>query len=372
MQQKSNFFFQFMKLAGPYWNSERRWLIRFETILLVALTALQISLAVYVTEWNAALFDAIEQRSIEGVKKQIWVLLLIFAASIGVTTIHLIVKRRILIGWRTWLTDKVISKWLRQGRHYRITQLADGDSDNPDGRIAEDIRIATEDAILLGHSLFYCLLMLFSFTKILWGISGKVVFEFGNTVVPVSGYLVWIAICYSICASILGWLTGRPMTSATHARQTQEANFRHDLIDIHANAKAISKAQTEDKERHRLLQSFKAIIETYAQQTSAWKRIQMFSSGYSITSMALPVLVASPRYIAGAISLGLLVQSVQSFQHMVSALSWPVDNMAQIAKWITSVQRVVNLDNALDRIDEGKADASNGGGTKQLTSNDVY
>lgn len=340
-----------MKLAGAYWNGDRRWLIRFETLLLIVFTSLQIWLAVYVTQWNAALFDAIEQRSLEGVKKQIWMLLLIFVASITITTIHLIVKRRLLIGWRTWLTDVVITKWLAEGRHLRLSYLEDEDSDNPDGRIAEDIRIATEDAILLGHSLFYCLLMLVSFTKILWDISGIVMFELGAISLKIPGYLVWIAISYSICASILGWLTGKPMTSATHARQTQEANFRHDLIDLHSGARPVAEPNIQNNEKRRLMNSFQAIIETYAQQTSAWKRIQIFSSGYSITSMALPVLVASPRYIVGAISLGLLIQSVQSFQHMVSALSWPVDNMAQIAKWITSVQRVVNLVNALDRFD---------------------
>jgi vitamin B12/bleomycin/antimicrobial peptide transport system ATP-binding/permease protein len=356
MQKEGNFFIQFIKLAGPYWKSERKFVIWIETVLLIALTIMQIGLAVYVTKWNAALFDAIEQRSITGVKVQIWMLFLIFVASITITTIHLIVKRRLLIGWRTWLTEQVISKWMHKGRHYQITFVSQNDHDNPDGRIAEDIRIATEDAILLAHSLFYCLMMLISFTKILWDISGKVVFDFGFMALPVSGYLVWIAVSYSICASILGWLTGKPMTAATHARQTEEANFRHDLIDIRTNSQAIALIRGEEKEKERLLETFQAIIATYAQQTSAWKRIQMFSSGYSITSMALPVLVASPRYIAGAISLGLLIQSVQSFQHMVSALSWPVDNMAQIAKWVTSVERVLGLVNALDHMGQDIAE----------------
>ena len=351
MHNKDNFFIGFMKLAGAYWNSENRLVIRIETFLLIALTVLQIGLAVYVTKWNAALFDAIEQHSMEGVKAQFGILLLIFIASILITTIHLIVKRRLLIGWRTWLTEKIITKWMDKGRHYQISLIPQLDHDNPDGRIAEDIRIATEDAITLSHSLFYSLMMLGSFTKILWDISGTVVFSFGTTSFPVLGYLVWIAIAYSICASIVGWFMGKSMTAATHARQTKEANFRHDLIDIQANSQAIALNRSETQERERLLDSFRAIIASYAQQTSAWIKIQMFTSGYSVTSMALPILVASPRYITGAISLGMLIQSVQAFQHMVSALSWPVDNMAVIAKWRTSVERVLGLANALDSIE---------------------
>lgn len=351
MNHKENFFIKFMKLAGPFWYSKNSLIIWAETVLLIVLTVMQIKLVVYITQWNAALFDAIEQRSMAGVKTQAGILLLIFIGSITITTAHLIVKRRLLIGWRTWLTEKVISKWIHQGSHYQITLLSQNDHDNPDGRIAEDIRIATEDAIALSHSLFYCLLMLASFTYILWGISGRVVFEFGTVSIPVMGYLVWISISYSICASILGWWMGKSMTSATHTRQTKEANFRHDLIDIQKNSLAIALIRGETNEQERLLDSFRAVIASYAEETTAWKRIQIFTSGYSVASMALPILVASPRYIAGAISLGMLIQSVQAFQHMVSALSWPVDNMAQIAKWRTSVERVLGLMSALDHLE---------------------
>lgn len=351
MQEKDSFFIQFMKLAGPFWNSNNKLVIRIETVLLVVLTLMQIGLAVFITKWNAALFDALEQRSLAAVKAQIGVLILIFVASITITTAHLIIKRRLLIGWRSWLTEKVITKWMHKGRHFQITFMSQDDHDNPDGRIAEDIRIATEEAIALSNSLFYSLLMLGSFTKILWDLSGKVVFDFGFISGPVTGYLVWISVCYSVCASILGWWMGKPMTEATHARQTKEANFRHDLIDTQSNSQAIALISGEKMEQEHLLDSFRTIIATYAQQTAAWKQIQIFTSGYSITSMALPILVASPRYIAGAISLGMLMQSVQAFQHMVSALSWPVDNMAQIAKWRTSVERVIGLVNALDHLE---------------------
>ena len=352
MQAKDGFFIQFMKLAGPFWNSENKVIIRIETVLLIGLTLTQIGLAVFITQWNAALFDAIEQRSMAGVKAQIGVLILLFAASITITTAHLTFKRRLLIGWRTWLTKMVIKKWMHHGLHYQISLLAQNDNDNPDGRIAEDIRIATEEAVGLSHSLFYSLFMLASFTKILWDISGEVVFDFGFVSMSVVGYLVWISMTYSVCASILGWWMGQPMTVATHARQSKEADFRHELIDSQGNSQAIALIRGEEMEQERLFDSFKAIISTYAQQTAAWKHIQIFTSGYSITSMALPVLVASPRYIVGAISLGMLIQSVQAFQHMVSALSWPVDNMALIANWRTSVERVIGLVNALDHLEQ--------------------
>lgn len=78
----------------------------------------------------------------------------------------------------------------------------------------------------------------------------------------------------------------------------------------------------------------------------------LFSSGYSVLSMAFPILVSAPRYILGSITLGALMQSAQSFQHMVSALSWPVDNMGKVAEWRASVERVLGLTGALEQLEK--------------------
>lgn len=351
MHVQDGFFIQFVKLAGPFWSSKNRFAIRRDTVLLIVLTMMQIYIAVVITQWNAALFDALEQRSMSGLFSQLGLLALIFIANIVITTKHLIVKRRLTIGWRLWLTDKVVSKWLHKGRHYQMTILAKTNHDNPDGRIAEDIRIATEEAILLIHSFFYSLLLLGSFTTILWTLSGTIVLDLRFVSFSLSGYLVWISIGYSACASMLGWWMGKPLTEATHIRQTQEAKYRYALIKTQENSQAIALKNDENNELDRLFGSFQEIILTYQQQTAAWKKIQIFTSGYSMVSMALPILTASPRYIAGSITLGTLMQSIQAFEQMVSALSWPVNNLAQIAKWRTSVERVLGLVNAMDELD---------------------
>ncbi|MGR8953601.1 MAG: ABC transporter ATP-binding protein/permease, partial [Gammaproteobacteria bacterium] len=163
MRVSSQFFFLFLKLAGPFWNSEEKSVIRSRTLLLIVLTLMQIGLAVIINNWSANLFNALEQRSMTGLLKQIGILVLIFGASMGVTSLHMVIKRHLQIGWRDWLTERVTGRWMHNGRHYLVLHTQ-GDHSNPDGRIAEDIRIAVDDAIALGHSLFYSSLMLVSFT----------------------------------------------------------------------------------------------------------------------------------------------------------------------------------------------------------------
>ena len=132
----------------------------------------QVALTVWGNYWNRALFDALEQRSVRGVLVQVGVFALIFALSIGVTAAHLMVKRWLQLDWRAWLTEQLVGRWMESGRHYRLLFSA-GEHDNPDQRIAEDIRIATESAIALAHTLVYSLLTLGLFVDILWSVSGS-------------------------------------------------------------------------------------------------------------------------------------------------------------------------------------------------------
>lgn len=349
MQPSSlSFIPKFILLAGPFWHSEHKATIRWQTFALVLLTIMQIGLAIAINEWNAALFNALEQRSMSDFLMQIGLLLLIFAASMIVTVSHLVVKRRLQIGWREWLTTRVTRQWLSKGHHYQVTHIQSAEHDNPDGRIAEDIANATENAIALCHSLFYCVLLLISFTQILWTLSGTLFF----IGIPIHGHLVWIAILYAACASMLGWWIGKPLTKATNAKQSAEANYRFGLVKVRENAQAIALIRGENNEQQRLNTLFAQITHTFQQQTRAWQQITLFTSGYSILSMAFPILLSSPRYILGSITLGALMQSAQAFQQMASALSWPVDNMAGIAQWRASVERILSLVKALDDLEQ--------------------
>ncbi|MBL6987966.1 MAG: ABC transporter ATP-binding protein/permease [Methylobacter sp.] len=351
MQFSSGFFIQFIRLAGPFWNSENKSTVRSLALALFMLTVLQIGIAVVITEWSADLFNALEQRSMSGLFKQIGLIVLIFAANIGVTTAHFTVKRRLQLDWRSWLTHRLIGLWMADGRHYLVTHIQ-GAHDNPDGRIAEDIRLATEHAIDLCHSLIYCLLLLGSFTKILWTLSGVVTLNLWFVEIPIYGHLVWLAMIYAACASALGWWLGRPFTQATDARQTVEANFRFGLVTARENSLAIALVHGEANEQKRFVGLFKDIVHAWQRQTHAWAHLFMLTSGYSVLSMAFPILVSAPRYILGSISLGALMQSAQAFQQTAGALSWPVDNMARVAEWRASVERVLGLVNGLDKLEQ--------------------
>lgn len=337
---KTRFLRDFLRLAGPFWlHGPQRWPARLWTAAMALLCGAQVALAIRLNLWSADLFDALERRSMDRFLTEIGIFALIVAGAVLANAFHMVARRRVNLAWRGWLTQRVTGDWLAEGRQYQVAQIP-GDHDNPDGRIAEDIRIATEYAVDLGHTLLFATLLLVTFVGVLWGLSGWV------TVlgVAVPGHLVALSVAYAGIGSAVAFMLGRPLVVATDLRQTREADFRFGLVRARESAEAIALARGEGWQRRRLASLFDAIAPAWAAQTQGLSRLTGFSAGYITLAPVFPILVATPRFIAGEISLGALMQTAQAFQQVTAALSWPVDNLARIAEWRASVERVLSLE----------------------------
>ena len=340
---------QFLRLTGAYWNSERKWSVRGAVLLLVALTEAQVGLAIWISYWNRELFDALEAHSMSDLLVQGATFLLIFILTMLVTALHLHVKRWLQLDWRRWLTNRLLDYWMAHARHYQL-QFTSGEHDNPDGRIAEDIRIATESAIALALSLLYSLLILGSFIDILLGVSGSLPIPGTNLEIP--GYLVILAFLYAGGGTVFGLLLGRPLIKATNRLQTVEANLRFGLARARENSEAIALMHGEEIEHHQADRLFADVSRGWNRQTFGYLGIVAFSTGYGTLLPVFPILVAAPQFIAGAMTIGVLMQAAQAFQKLTSALSWPIDNLGELAKCRASADRVISLYNDMLLLEE--------------------
>ncbi|MBP0465249.1 ABC transporter ATP-binding protein/permease [Roseomonas sp. PWR1] len=337
---ESRFFRDFLRLAGPFWLAGRqRWRARFWTLAMALLGAAQVGLAIRLNLWNADFFDALERRSMDRFLTQIGIFAAIVGTAVLANAFHMVARRHLCLAWRDWLTRRVVGDWMEEARHYQVAQIP-GDHDNPDGRIAEDIRIATEHAVDLAHSLLYATLLLGTFIGLLWSLSGRI----SVLGLDMPGHMVALSVAYAGIGSVVAFLLGRPLVRATDLRQTREADFRFGLVRARETAEPIALARGEGRERTRLGALFDAIGPAWAAQTQGLSRLTGFSAGYLTLAPVFPILVATPRYIAGTISLGTLMQTAQAFQQVTAALSWPVDNLARIAEWRASVERVLALE----------------------------
>ena len=349
----STFIYRFIRLASPFWSSEEKWRVRVLVCAFFTLSVAQIVVQVRINLWSAGLFNALEQHSMDGFFLQLEVLALILASGMTINTTHMMIKRRLQLMWRRWMTKRILDQWICRGHQVQVTYIP-GDHDNPDGRIAEDIRNTVENAIELAHSLLYCFLLLISFIQILWSLSGVVTVDLGMMSFNIHGHMVWIALVYSSAATTLALIVGWPLIRAQDRRQTAEANFRFGLVHVRENAESIALLHGEADERRHLSKLFSGIRNSWDRQSAAIGRLFLFTSGYAILSTAFPVMVAAPRFITGTITLGTLMQTAQAFQQMASALSWPIDNLQKVAEWRASVERVIKLQDALGQLGNGQ------------------
>ncbi|MCX7931981.1 MAG: ABC transporter ATP-binding protein/permease [Rhodovarius sp.] len=338
---------QFLALSGP-WLA--RWHTRGQIALLVLFTLIQVVFAVAYNIWFAMLFDALDARDTARIWQAIWLFVLLLAAIIVSNIAQIEWKRRLTLSWREALTERLLGQWLEGGQHWRLAQIP-GSPDNPDARIAEDIRIATEHAVELFSTLVLCGGLLVSFVGILWSLSGEV--KIGELALP--GMLVWLALLYAGAGAVAAFLVGRPLTRATEARQRAEANFRFALAEAREKGEALAMARGEAQARSGLLRRFAGLAAAWREQSRGIRHLTGFQSAYTTVSPILPLMAAAPRYLAGDITLGQLIQIGQAFPQTVSALSWPVDNAARLAEWRASAERVLLFADALEPHGEASA-----------------
>lgn len=348
------FVVRFARLAGPFWLGPDKWRAISMTVGLFLLTVAQVILAIWTNYWNGNLFDALGERSIPKFLTQIGIFAIIFLLTMGVTAAHLQVKRRLQVNWRRWLTRRVVDRWMAQKHHYQLI-FTPGEHDNPDGRIAEDINNSTEQAIALSHTLVYSLLVLGTFIDILLNVAGGTTVSVSGTSYHVPGYMVFLAFGYAGVGTGLGLILGRPLVRATNGLQTAEANFRYGLARAREKAEEIALVGGERVERRRFVGLFVGIRDFWLRQTFALTGILFFTSGYGALLPVFPILVAAPQYIAGTMTLGVLMQTAQAFQKLTSALSWPVDNLSDMAKWRASADRVMSLADDLRKLEDARA-----------------
>ena len=170
--------------------------------------------------------------------------------------------------------------------------------------------------------------------------------------------MVPLAFAYAALGSTLGWMIGRPLVRTTNALQTAEATFRFGLSRARENTEAIALMHGEPMERAGSSARFGQIVREWNRQSLAYMGLVSFGTGYGALLPVFPILIAAPQYIRGAMSLGVLMQAAQAFQRLTSALSWPVDNIGEIARCRASADRVLSLYEDMQQLDADCAGAA--------------
>lgn len=339
------------RLARPFWRSDRR--ARWQLAAVTALTLVTVWINVRLSAWNAAFYDALQQRRLDVFWRQLAVFGALAALYIAVAVARLVVQQRLVMRWRAALTDALLVRWLQPGAPYRLGHaLPEGLAvDNPDQRLAEDARDFASSTLDLALGLLNASVTLVSFVAILWTLSGTLDLPAPMNGWQLHGGMVWAALAYSIVGSVLVRRIGAPLVPTNVAQQRVEADFRYALVQVREHAEAIALQRGEGAERRRIVVRFDAIRANWERLIACTKRLTLFNAGYAQLASVFPLLTAAPRYFAGAIQLGGLMQTAQAFGQVQGALSWFVDAYASLADWRAGVARLAAFEAALSAVD---------------------
>jgi putative ATP-binding cassette transporter len=342
------------QLILPYWRSEEKWKARGLLFVIVALALGMVYIDVQLTAWNRDFYNALENRDYTIFKAQIWRFSYLAFSNIIVAIYSVYLTQSLQMRWRLWMTRQYMSDWLAKKNYYRIEHT--NTADNPDQRIAEDLKSLTSGTLDLSLGFLSSVVSLASFVGILWVISGPISFAFANQQITIPGYMVWFAIAYAAVGSGLIWFVGRPLINQHYNQQRYEADFRFGLVRIREFSEAIALYRGEQQEQTQLANRLERIRSNWWTIMRSTKRLNIASNFYGQFALIFPFLVGAPRYFAGTITLGTLMQISSAFGHVQDALSWFItafnSSTNSLAEWKASINRLAGFHAAVNAVHE--------------------
>lgn len=358
------------RLAMPYFRSEERWLggVLLGTVIGIELSVVAIN--VLITQWNARFFNALQDRNWEVFVAEMIFFCALAAAFTVLKVYQNYVNQWLQIRWRNWMTARYLERWLHRAAHYRM-QLTGDAADNPDQRIAEDIRQFVELTLFILIGVLGAFVTFCSYVALLWVLSADAPLSLFGREIGIPGYLVWAGILYSVVGTLITHLIGRALIKLNFDQQRYEADFRFNLVRVRENAEQIALLGGENAERASLAARFAAVMTNWFRIMTRQKKLIFFTASFNQISVVIPYVVASPVYFAGRIQLGGLMQIASAFGQLQSAVSFFADTTyLRFAEWQAVIARLVGFEAAIANAATDAGDETADGGTAIISSAD--
>ncbi len=336
-------------LILPYWTSRDSWRGWILLAIKVVLMFTSVYLAVWSNKLSGQVVDAMVKREWDGLLP---VLALAWTAGMLTMLVSMVVSFTVLeflqYEWRTSMTRWFLHEWTRHRTYYAIER--DGCVDNADQRISQDIARFVELTLFLLLNPIHVVVSAVSFTFVLWKLSGTLSFTFQGIDFAIPGYMVYLVYAYSAGALLVSHLAGRPLIKLFNVRQTVEANFRYQGMQLRENAEQIAFYDGGDQERRRMEQSFEAVRENWRAIIFRTVKMVLARETYLHTGSLLPTAAALPRYLSGAISMGDVTRISGAFVQVSSSLTFFTQAYANFTEWWALGNRLRDLLGAVEAV----------------------
>lgn len=255
-----------------------------------------------------------------------------FLIGIPIVAFYGYVRDYMGMHWRKWLTSDFLGKYFANRSYYDIE--AEGEIDNPDQRIMEDIRSFTRVSLAFLLILLGALMDLVSFTGILWS---------------KSVLLVVVVLGYSLLGTLITALIGRRLVRLNFDQLRYEADFRYSLVHVRDNTESIAFYRGEGPEQAQIGGRFRRALQNFNLLIGWQRNLSFFTTAYSYLPVVLPFIVLFPKYFGGEIEYGDMVQANFAFTQVYAAMSLIVSQIEQITGFAAGVQRLSSFSESIER-----------------------
>ena len=339
----------FGRLARPFWLSRRRWPEWLLLLFIVGLTLFTVRVSVWILDWDQRFYDAVA--AFDG--SHMPSLIVEYAIYMALITLCIAsrewLQKVLMFRWRTHLTSGLQRRWLGRHRQYRL-QLRN-EPDNPDQRIAEDIWLLADKSLTLLFSFINNVAKLSAFVAILWVSSGVHPVGVGGITVMVHGYLVWVALAYSVLSTGLAHWIGHRLQGLNVERQRREADYRATLLRIRDHAEQIAFYRGERTEYGRLKVRYAAIRDNWRALINREFKLTTFSAAYVRISLFIPIFAALPLYLSRQITFGEMMKARAAFTRVQDGFGWFTDSYRELIEWAAVVERLDGFERAMAALD---------------------
>jgi putative ATP-binding cassette transporter len=315
---------RFKAIAVPYWLGEDKWPARGLLALLVLLLLGQTGVDVLFNQLTGEFTSALAARDEDRFWNSIKLCLAVLIVAVPIHAFYYFVRDTLALHWRRWLTRHLLGSYFSRRAYYRLN--ASSEIDNPDQRVAEDIKTFTQESLRFLLVLVGALLQLVAFAGVLWSISRDLV-----------AFLVVYAI---VGTAVTILLFGKVLIGLNFYQLKREADFRFSLVRIRENAEAIAFYRGEAQESRQVGGYFDEVFRNFTKLIKAQLNLNLFQYGYRFMTIILPVAIIAGRVISGELEVGRAIQAAGAFAAILSALTVIVDNFETFSRFAAGIDRL--------------------------------
>ena len=325
---------KFFTLSKAFFNGAAK---RQARLWLAALLALCCAVGVVQVFLSYAMRDfitALSQRDHDAWVRGIWKFIAVCFISVPIGVYYRYSQERLSLAWRRWLTQILIKRYFYNRAYYRIR--ASETVDNPDQRIAEDVKLFTTGVLNFFLVIVNSIVTLVGFLGVLWLVSGK---------------LVGVLFVYAGVGTVVSMLFGRRLVGLYFNQYQKEATFRYGLVRVRDNAESIAFFRGEKREHRDLIERMNEALENSFWIIGWTRNLGFFANGYNYLALIIPGLIVGPMFMKGTVEFGVVTQAEGAFAAVLGALSIIIAQIEGLSSFTAGIRRLGDLWDNLDDFD---------------------